>query len=128
MAYKTYRELLAWQESVELVTSIYQGAALFPRDERFTLTSQMRRAAISIASNIAEEQGRGTLRDFLHFLTMSYGSLRELETQVVIAHRLGYLQAEQFSSIETKMATVGKLINGLKRGLVAHDREETDST
>jgi len=81
MAWKTYRELIAWQKAVDLVVAVYDAAKAFPREELYGLTAQVKRAAVSIPCNIAEGQGRRTTRDFVHFLSMSYGSLRECETQ-----------------------------------------------
>ena len=88
---KDYRELIVWQKAMDLVEAIYRTTARFPKEELYGLTSQIRRAAVSIPSNIAEGQARNTTRDFLHFLAIAYGSLKEVETQVLIAERLGYI-------------------------------------
>ena len=91
MTVKHYSELIAWQKAIDLVATVYQATDSFPQREVFGLTNQMRRAAVSVPSNIAEGQGRSTTKDFLHFLSVARGSLQELETQIIIAHRLSYL-------------------------------------
>jgi four helix bundle protein len=95
LAYKTYKELKVWHKAMELVTEVYKNTQSFPLSEQYGLTNQMRRAAISVPSNIAEGQGRQTQNSFLHYLSISYGSLMELETQVQIASTLGYLSRER---------------------------------
>ncbi|MFN8636421.1 MAG: four helix bundle protein [Chloroflexota bacterium] len=91
---QNYRDLLAWQKSMDLVEAIYEITADFPPDERFGLTSQVRRAAVSIASNIAEGQGRRSRGEFGHFLSIAHGSVREVETQLLIAIRLRFVTEE----------------------------------
>lgn len=86
----TYRDLLAWQKAKALAVDVYRATEGFPKSELFGLTSQMRRAAVSVASNIAEGQGRGSKPDFAKFLCMARGSLLELETQLEISHELGF--------------------------------------
>ena len=100
MSVQHYRELIVWQKAIVLVEDVYRATNDFPKTEIYGLTSQIRRAAVSIPSNIAEGQGRNSTRDFLHFLSMAQGSLMELETQITIAERLGYLESEQ----ENKLA------------------------
>ena len=90
-AIRSHRELIVWQRALELCTAIYATTAKFPSEERFALVSQMRRAAVSIPSNIAEGHGRLTTSEYRHFLGIARGSLKELETQILIAQRLGYL-------------------------------------
>ncbi|MBL8522603.1 MAG: four helix bundle protein [Betaproteobacteria bacterium] len=87
---RKHHELQAWQLAVRLVKEIYSLTASFPSDERFGLTSQMRRAAISVPSNIAEGAARATAKEFLHFLHVARGSLSELETQIILAKELGF--------------------------------------
>ena len=115
MSQQNYRDLIAWQKAIELVEEVYRATSRFPRDELFVLTSQIRRAAISIPSNIAEGQGRNAPGEFRRFLQISYGSLRELETQMIIAERLNYLQEPELNNIMKR--AVGRLINGLIRSL-----------
>ena len=86
-----YRQLVAWQKAMVMVTDAYKLTAMFPLDEIYGLTSQLRRAAVSVPSNIAEGQGRRTTNEFKQFLGQSYGSLCELETQMTIANNLGYI-------------------------------------
>jgi len=93
---KTYRELIVWQKSIKLVTLIYQITKNFPDIEKFGLTSQIQRCAISIPSNIAEGYGRNSLNDYIRFLNISNGSLYELQTQVEIAYNLKYIKKEIF--------------------------------
>ena len=83
-----YSELIAWQKAVDLVESVYKATESFPREEIHGLTSQVRRAAVSVLSNIAEGQGRKSTMEFLHHLSIAYGSLTETETQLLIAGRL----------------------------------------
>jgi four helix bundle protein len=91
---RSYKDLVAWQRAMELVTATYKSTAGFPKEEQFGLTSQLRRAAVSIPSNIAEGQGRLSEKEFRYFLGQARGSLMEVETQFQIAQNLGYLQAE----------------------------------
>jgi four helix bundle protein len=98
---------------MELVTATYRSTAGFPKGEQFGLTSQLRRAAVSIPSNVAEGQGRLSEKEFRHFLGQARGSLMEVETQFQIAQNLGYLQAEQTTELLTICAEVGRILNGL---------------
>jgi four helix bundle protein len=117
MALKHYRELIVWQKAVELVVVIYRITTKFPHAELYGLTSQIRRAAISIPSNIAEGQGRNTTRDFIHFLSIAHGSLKEMETQVIISQRLGFIEDKETSSIIESTNEIGRLISGLSKAL-----------
>ncbi len=85
MTGKNYRDLIAWQKAMDLIEQVYRATASFPKEEVYGLTSQARRSAVSIPSNIAEGQGRRTTGEFLHQLSVAHGSLRELETQILIA-------------------------------------------
>jgi len=110
---RSYKDLVAWQKSMELVTGIYKATAGFPKDELFGLTSQLRRAAVSIPSNVAEGQGRLSEKEFRHFLGQARGSLMEVETQLQIAENLGYLQKENTNKLLESCAEVGRILNGL---------------
>jgi four helix bundle protein len=110
---KHYSELIVWQKAMALVEKIYQATQNFPKEELYGLTGQLRRAAISIPSNIAEGQGRRSTNEFLHHLSISYGSLMEAETQLQIAMRLGYLSKETTSEILERAAEIARLLNGL---------------
>jgi four helix bundle protein len=110
---RSYKDLVAWQKSMDLVTAIYKATASFPKDELFGLTSQLRRAAVSIPSNIAEGQGRLSEKEFRYFLGQSRGSLMEVETQLQISENLGYLPKEQTATLMQSWAEVGRILNGL---------------
>jgi four helix bundle protein len=124
MAVRHYGELIAWQKAVDFAEEIYRATEDFPRREMFGLTNQIRRAAVSIPSNIAEGQGRRTTRDFLHFLSVAKGSLQEVETQLLIAFRLGYLDEVRNSVLMGLSAEVGRLVNGLSKSLDRVSSEE----
>jgi four helix bundle protein len=113
----SYRELIAWQKSVDLVTEIYLVTKNFPRDEIYGLTSQLRRSAVSVPSNIAEGQGRATKGEFIQFLCHARGSLFELETQIVIAQKLGYLSPDIGDHLAGKITEVARILNGLLTSL-----------
>ena len=117
MGGKNYQDLIAWQKAMDLVEMVYQATEGFPREEIYGLTSQLRRASVSIPSNIAEGQGRRSSKEFMSFLSIAHGSVRELETQVLIARRLGYLRAAQVEPILHQAAEVGRLIKGLSSSL-----------
>jgi four helix bundle protein len=119
MAVKDFRDLFVWQRSMELVETIYRVTGRFPSNEMFGLTNQLRRAAVSVPSNIAEGQGRNTTSDFLRFLSISRGSLQEVQTQVEIARRLDYISMATTEEIILLSSEVAKLINGLCRSLNA---------
>lgn len=92
---KSYRDLLAWQKAMDLVISIYKVSALFPKEEKYSLTQQIRRAVVSVPSNIAEGYGRKHRGDYTHHLSIANGSLKEVETQLIVAGRLVYINQEQ---------------------------------
>jgi len=108
-----HHNLEAWRESVKLVKTIYQGTASFPKQELFGLTSQIRRSAVSIPSNIAEGAARFTQQDFLRFLGIARGSLMELETQLIIASEAGFMEKPQFKEIAAQIERVFALLSGL---------------
>ncbi len=119
MGVRDYRELIVWQKAMDLVETVYRMSGAFPSNELYGLTSQIRRAAVSIPSNIAEGQGRTTTRDFLHFLAIANGSLKEVETQTLIAQRLGYIDQSGASKVLALAAEVGRLLSGLRKSLQA---------
>jgi four helix bundle protein len=110
---ESYRELIVWQKAIRLVTEIYRATRQFPRDELYGLTSQLRRAAVSVPSNIAEGQARFSRKEFHHFLSQAQGSLVEIETQLIIAQNLGYLPTQQSEPLLAKTAELGRILNGL---------------
>ncbi|HTJ87547.1 MAG TPA: four helix bundle protein [Terriglobales bacterium] len=109
----SYRDLVAWKRAVELVTHVYGLTKSFPDDERYGLTAQLRRAAVSVASNIAEGQGRFSRGEFKQFLGHARGSLLEIETQMTIATNLGYLDSRQSEVVFELSSEVGRILNGL---------------
>lgn len=116
MKVKKYSDLVVWQRGMDLVEEIYRVTKRFPKEELYGLTSQIRRAAISIPSNIAEGQSRSTL-DFARFLAIAHGSLSEVETQMLIAYRLDYLKETDLSTLDALAGEVGRLLNGLTRSI-----------
>lgn len=117
MSVQNYRQLIVWQKAMELVKEVYNLTKSFPKEEVYGLTSQIRRAAVSIPSNIAEGQGRDSRKEFLHHISIAYGSLMEVETQILIAKSLNYLKTEETKSVLEQTAETGRLINGLSRSL-----------
>lgn len=111
----TYRDLKVWQAAMEMVQEVYRLTQAFPRQETYGLIIQLRRAAVSIASNIAEGKGRSSDKELLHFLSNAKGSLFEVETQIMIADGLGYLTRPQCEDFLSRSAEVGRLLNGLMK-------------
>ena len=114
---RSYRELLVWQKAKALASQIYQATEPFPKPETYGLTSQIRRAAVSVPSNIAEGQGRLTSGEFCHFLGQARGSLLELDTQVAIALDLTYLKPDQYEILDREIYQVLGLLNRLIESL-----------
>jgi four helix bundle protein len=114
---RDHRKLRAFELADELVLTVYQATKQFPREEQFGLTSQLRRAAVSIASNIVEGCARNSEADYLHFLDMAYGSAREVHYQVGLAHRLEYLPEETFTDLSTQCEETAKVLSALIRSL-----------
>ena len=117
MAVSSFRDLTVWQRSIELTLEIYRLTKAFPREELFGLTSQLRRAAVSIASNIAEGQSRGTTGEFIQFLGIARGSNAEVQTQLVIARGLQLGEEASILRCESLCAEVGKMLNSLLKAL-----------
>ena len=115
MKKRTHYRLKVWQLSIEMVSHVYQATRRFPKEEIYALTGQMRRAAISVPSNIAEGAARTTDREFLSFLSIARGSLSELETQLIISQRLGYM--EKNTDLTEKINKLFLLLNGLMRSV-----------
>ena len=114
---KSYRELQVWQEAVDLVELVYRASAAFPADERFGLTSQLRRSSVSIPSNIAEGHARPSTRDYLPFLGISLGSLAEMETQLLIAQRLEYIDDALLDRICQASDRIGRMLRAMMKSL-----------
>ena len=108
---KNYRELVVWKRSMELVVEVYGLVKHLPKEETYALSSQMRRAVVSIPSNIAEGNGRGTTRDYAHYLAMARGSKYELETQLLICVELHYLTNEQIEKAMKLSDEIGRMLN-----------------
>ena len=112
-AVRSYRDLVVWQKSMSLVAAVYRCTQVFPKAEIYGLTAQLRRAAVSIPSNIAEGQGRLSTGEFKQFLGHARGSLLEVETQISIAEELGYLDPDRSIELLNRSAEVGRVLNGL---------------
>lgn len=112
-----YKELIVWQKAVELTVLIYSVINDFPKDERFRLISQITRSSVSIPSNIAEGAGRGSKKEFSHFLSIAMGSCFEMETQIIIANKLGWIKEEKFQDLNNRKDEIQKMIFGLKQSL-----------
>ena len=113
MADRPHKNLDAWKNSIELTVQTYRVTKELPEAEKFGLISQMRRAAVSIASNIAEGAGRNSKKEFIRFLNTSQASLSELDTQVIICKRLGYFSNDILRVFDDQMEKEAKLISGL---------------
>jgi len=114
---KTHKDLDAWKNAIALVTDIYKITKDFPSDEKYGLTSQIRRSAVSIPSNIAEGAGRNHDKEFIQFLYIALGSLSELETQMIISCNLGFIKQEILDECNEKTKIISSQINGLVRYL-----------
>jgi four helix bundle protein len=113
LSMKTHKDLIAWQKSLDFVTRIYQITKHYPKEEMYGLTNQLRRAAVSIPSNIAEGAARSSGKEFNQFLHISLGSLSELETQLLISRNLGFLQTEECNTSIEKLTEIRKILLGL---------------
>ena len=114
---KTYRDLQVWQRSMTLATEIYKISKEFPKDEAYGLTSQMRRCAISVPSNMAEGYGRNSTNEYLHFLRIATGSLYELQTQMEISMNLHYLNRDKFDKLYELSREIERMLSSLIRKL-----------
>lgn len=113
MTVKHYRELLVWQKSMLVVEETYRLVKLLPKEEQYSLSDQMRRAAVSIPSNIAEGQARSSTKEFIRFLWIAKGSVAELETQFMICVRLKYMMKSQIETVMNLLDEVGRMLNAL---------------
>ena len=114
---KTHKDLEVWKSSIEMVTNVYQLTQVFPKEELYGLTNQMRRSAVSVPSNIAEGAGRNSSKEFLQFLYIATGSLSELETQLIIAYKLKYINDEQKQNMDILINTIFKMLSGLMQSI-----------
>ena len=122
---KPHHKLKVWQKSRNVVKQIYQITTTLPDEEKFGLTSQMRQAAISIPSNIAEGAGRNSRKEFANFLGICQGSIAELETQILIGQDLGHFQNNSVQSLLEELDEISKMIIGLKKSLRKNDNQNT---
>jgi four helix bundle protein len=120
MPIRDFRDLIVWQRAVELVADVYELSSQFPKDERFGMMTQIRRAAVSVASNIAEGSGRGTTRDLVTFLTTSRGSLYETQSLILVSQRLGFVEATLTGPALGRIEEVGKMLSKLRSNLRTH--------
>jgi four helix bundle protein len=119
----SYKELIVWQRAMDLVIDVYRTTKSFPKEETYGLVAQMRRAAVSVPSNIAEGRGRYSRKELVQFLINARGSLLELETQVEIGKVLGYLGQTERNKLMTLSSEVGKLLNGT----ISHFKQQAQS-
>lgn len=126
MSQNSYKDLIAWQKGMELVVTIYDATEGFPSHELYGLVSQLRRAAVSVPSNIAEGKAHYSNRDFVRFLRHSRGSLAEIETQVLIAQQRQYLSAATITKLIQQLDELGRILSGLINSL--KEREETQDS
>jgi four helix bundle protein len=117
MPSKNYTDLIAWQKAMALAEAVYVASRQLPAEERFGLSAQMRRAAVSIPANIAEGQGRRTNGEFGNQLSVAHGSIRELETHVMLAGRLRLMSSDVVDALLARLAEVGRLTTGLANSL-----------
>lgn len=117
MAIRDYRDLEVWQKSMDLVVECYRATEAFPPHEKYGLSSQLQRAAVSVPANIAEGRSRGRTKEFIHHLTIASGSLAEIETHLEIASRLKYLAELRKKTLFEQTTAVGRMINALQSSL-----------
>ena len=115
--YKTHKDLDVWKNSINFVTEIYKLTGNFPKEEIYCISNQMRRAAVSIPSNIAEGAGRKHNKEFIQFLHIAMGSSSELETQIFISKNLNYISEEQMNTIIEKLYDIRKMLSGLLKAV-----------
>src|SRR5262245_43635291 len=116
---KSYKDLIVWQKRITLVKLVYQLTGSFPTDEKFGLVSQMRRAAVSVPSNIAEGHARNTTGEFIQFIPHAEGSLAELETQLIVSTELDLCNAEATGLVHCLIKEIQKMANALRRSLAS---------
>ncbi len=132
MAVRGFKDLVVWQKSMELIEHVYRLTTSFPKHATYGLSSQVQRAAVSVAANIAEGNGRDSTREFIHHLAFALGSLAEIETYLKVALRLGYAKADGISALEARADEIGRMIRGLQKSLraklEARDNDPTSPT
>lgn len=118
---RSFRDLIAWQLAIDITKQVYRVTEGFPDKERYGLTNQLRRASVAVPSNIAEGYGRGRAPDYARFLRIARGSLFEMETQLIIAVELRYLDRPTFDELDTQLKECGRVLAGLLRSLGVPD-------
>ncbi len=118
-ALKSYKDLEVWRKAMSLAKDVYNATGFYPKEEKFGLVSQMRRAAVSIPSNLAEGHARVGADEFKHFVSIALGSAAELETQIILSADLGYLNASQSAVLLNRLDVIGKMLRGLYKSLSA---------
>jgi four helix bundle protein len=122
---KSYRDLNVWQKAMDLATLVYAHTEAYPKTESYGLTSQLRRAAVSVASNIAEGSAKRSTREFIRFINIASGSVAELQTQTILSQHLGYIDEVAYNNLIHKMDEIGRMLHGLQESL--HERLDADS-
>ena len=128
MANSTYKDLKVWSKSIDLAVAIYKAAKQLPKEELYGLSDQMRRAVVSIPSNIAEGNQRDTTREYIHFLHIAKGSVAELDTQILLCDRLGYIKKEDVDDLNNQCSEIGRMLNGLINKLLEKENERRIQT
>jgi four helix bundle protein len=118
MSTSNYKQLRVWQSGMELIRQVYRLTGNFPKQELFGLSSQIQRAAVSIPANVAEGHTRGSTKDFLRFVTISHGSLAELETMLLVALDLQYINSKDYEQLAILCDSTGKMLGALRRALI----------
>lgn len=118
MGIKNYTELKVWQKSMDFVEAIYKQTEKFPKKEQYRLVDQLCRASSSIPSNIAEGSSRRSTKEFIRFINISYGSLSETETQIIMSHRLGYIDKKTMDELLALSSEIGRMLNALQNSLL----------
>jgi four helix bundle protein len=113
----SHKDLILWQKALDLAVAVHEATAAFPKSEMFGLVSQIRRAAVSIPSNIAEGSARRSTREFIAFLHIARGSMAEVETQLLLAQRVGYVGNERLTVLQLRLDEVGRIMNAVITGL-----------
>jgi four helix bundle protein len=128
MTVRSFRDLIVWQRSIELIEEVYRLTQGFPKQETYGLSSQLQRAAVSVAANIAEGNGRESTKEYIHHLSFSLGSLAEVETYLVVCTKLGYATPKAVAGMESKSDEIGKMLRSLQKALRAKLRRDDDRT
>jgi four helix bundle protein len=122
----SHKDLILWQKAMDLAVRVHQTSKAIPKSELFGLVSQLRRAGASIPSNIAEGSARKSTKEFIHFLHISRGSMAELETQLLLAQRVGYLPKDAVADLQDRIDEVGRILNSVVAGLHRRLRQHSD--